>query len=133
MSVHTNMRRNRLSLTAQAALYVLAGINHFWHPTTYLHIMPDHYVHPASLVYASGAAEIIGGIGLLIPATRRFSAAGIMFMLLVFLDVHVFMLLRHDWFPDVPVWLLWARIPLQFVLIAWASMYFRRRRTLKAS
>jgi len=127
------MRRNRLSLVAQAALYVLSGINHFWHPAPYLQIMPDHYAHPASLVYASGAAEILGGIGLLVPATRRFAAAGIVLMLLVFLDVHQFMLLHPGWFPEVPIWLLWARIPLQFALIAWAAMYLRRRRTLKTT
>lgn len=128
-----NMRINRLSLVAQASLYVLSGINHFWHSGFYLHIMPDHYTHPAALVYASGAAEILGGIGLLVPATRRFSAAGIVLMLLVFLDVHQFMLTHHGLFPEVPLWLLWARIPFQFVLIAWAAVYMKTRRDAAAA
>ncbi len=88
--------------------------------------MPDHYSHPLALVKLSGVAEILGGLGLLLPATRRFSAVGIALMLVVFFDVHVFMLRHPGRFSEVPEWLLWARIPLQFVLIAWALYYARR-------
>ena len=126
------MHMNRASLIAQASLYFLGGVNHFWHPAFYLHIMPDHYAHPEALVRASGAAEIFGGIGLLVPTTRRVSAAGIIIMLLVFLDVHQFMLTHHRRFPEVPLWLLWARIPLQFALVAWASIYLRRENAAMA-
>jgi uncharacterized membrane protein len=127
------MRLNRVSLVAQASLYILGGINHFWHPAFYVHIMPDHYAHPKTLVLLSGVAEILGGVGLLVLATRRFAAAGIVLMLIVFLDVHVFMLTHQARFPDVPVWLLWARIPLQFLLIAWAAMYMRSQKGRIAS
>jgi uncharacterized membrane protein len=126
------MRLYHVSLIAQASLYVLGGINHFGHTGFYVHIMPDHYAHPEALVLASGAAEILGGIGLLVPATRRFSAAGIVLMLIVYFDVHLFMLTHAGRFPEVPAWILWARIPLQFVLIAWAAMYLRRERGLRA-
>jgi uncharacterized membrane protein len=127
------MNLSRASLIAQASLYFLGGINHFWHPGFYVHIMPDHYAHPEALVGASGAAEILGGIGLLVPATRRVSAAGIILMLIVFLDVHQFMLTHYRRFPEVPLWLLWSRIPLQFALIAWASIYLGRERGVTAS
>jgi uncharacterized membrane protein len=126
------MRLYHVSLIAQALLYVLGGINHFWHVGFYVHIMPDHYAHPEALVLASGAAEIFGGIGLLVPATRRFSAAGIVLMLMVYFDVHLFMLTHAGRFPEVPVWILWARIPLQFALIVWALMFLKRERDLKA-
>jgi uncharacterized membrane protein len=120
------MNLRQASLIAQASLYVLGGVNHFWHPKFYVHIVPDHYAHPAALVRASGVAEILGGTGLFVPATRRVSAAGIILMLVVFLDVHQFMLTHYQRFPEVPLWVLWARIPLQFVLIAWASIYLKR-------
>jgi len=116
----------RASLIAQSLFYVASGINHFWRQHFYLHIMPDHYSHPLALVKLSGVAEILGGLGLLLPATRRFSAVGIALMLVVFFDVHVFMLRHPGRFSEVPEWLLWARIPLQFVLIAWALYYSRR-------
>jgi uncharacterized membrane protein len=120
------MRQWPVSLIFQSLFYVAGGINHFWHQSSYLNIMPDHYSHPEALVKISGAAEILGGIGLLVPGARRVSAAGISAMLVVFLDVHLFMLRHQDRFPTVPKWILWARLPLQAVLIAWAWHYTRR-------
>jgi uncharacterized membrane protein len=114
------------SLVVQSVFYVASGVNHFWHPSFYLHIMPDHYAHPLSLVRASGVAEILGGVGLLMPVTRRFSAFGIAAMLAVFFDVHIFMLRHAARFAEVPGWVLWARLPLQFLLIAWALYYARQ-------
>jgi uncharacterized membrane protein len=118
-------RAGRISLAAQSLFYVGAGINHFWHPDFYCRIMPDHYAHPLALVRISGAAEILGGLGLLPRATRRASAYGIALMLVVFLDVHQSMLRHPERFPEIPEWGLWARIPLQFALIAWALRYGR--------
>jgi uncharacterized membrane protein len=121
------MRPLRLvGLIAQSLLYVGSGINHFAHADFYLKIMPDHYAHPDALVQLSGVFEILGGLGLLLPFTRRFSAAGIMAMLVVFFDVHIFMLTHASRFAGVPLWALWVRIPLQFALIWWAWLYARR-------
>ena len=129
------MLLSRLGLLTQSLFYVASGINHFWHKGFYLHIMPDHYSNPEALVRLSGLAEILGGLGLLVPATRRTSAAGIALMLVVFFDVHQFMLRHPERFPEVPRWILWARIPLQFAFIAWAWSYTRssnRSRALAA-
>jgi uncharacterized membrane protein len=120
-------RAARASLVVQSVFYVASGVNHFWHPNFYLHIMPDHYAHPLALVRLSGVAEILGGMGLLVPVTRRFSAVGIGAMLVVFFDVHFFMLRHAARFPEVPAWVLWARIPLQLLLIGWALYYARQR------
>jgi uncharacterized membrane protein len=119
------MRIAKASLVAQSLFYIFAGINHFWHQRFYVHIMPDHYVHPDALVRLSGIAEILGGIGLLVPFTRRTSSVGIAAMLIVFFDVHFFMLRHADRFPEAPRWVLWARLPLQLALIAWALYYAR--------
>lgn len=125
------MRFAKASLIAQSLFYVFAGINHFWHPRFYVHIMPEHYAHPEALVCLSGVAEILGGIGLLVPFSRRASSLGIIVMLLVFFDVHIYMLRHADRFPEVPRSLLWARIPLQFALIAWALYNARPNRRLQ--
>jgi uncharacterized membrane protein len=114
-------------LALQAIFYAAAGINHFWHPETYRQIMPTHYSHPGALVAASGVAELAGGVGLLMPATRRVAAVGIMAMLVIFLDVHQDMLRHAVRFPGIPRWALWARLPLQALLIAWAYQYARRK------
>jgi uncharacterized membrane protein len=125
------MRARRISLFAQSLLYIASGINHLWHSKFYLHIMPDHYSNPATLVRLSGEAEILCGVGLLIPATRRVSAYGIVLMLVLFLDVHQFMLRHPERFSAIPEWVLWARIPLQFALIAWAWSFMKERNRLR--
>ena len=125
--IEAPMREAQLSLTTQAALYIAGGINHFWHQSFYVSIMPDHYSHPAEWVQFTGLAEIAGGLGLLIPATRRPAAIGILLMLAVYFDVHVFMLAHAERFPHIPRWALWARLPLQFALMAWAWNYARKQ------
>jgi uncharacterized membrane protein len=119
------MRIRRVSLIAQSLLYTAAGANHFWHESFYRRIMPDHYSHPDGWVLFTGAAEILGGLGLLHPKTRRAAAVGIALMLISYFDVHVFMLRHSERFPDVPHWALVGRIGLQFLLIAWAIEFAR--------
>lgn len=123
------MRLARVGLVAQSLFYVASGVNHFWHRQPYVRIIPDHYKHPDRLVQWSGMAEILGGVGLLIPASRRFSSFGLALMLIAFLDVHIFMIRHSERFPEIPVWVLWARLPLQGVLIAWALYYARKQDT----
>jgi uncharacterized membrane protein len=119
------MRWRQAGLYVQALLYLAGGINHFWHPSFYLAIMPDHYAHPALMVQLSGVAEIAGGLGFLARQTRRLAALGIAAMLVVFLDVHLFMLEHATRFFTIPVWALWVRLFLQFPLIWWALSYAR--------
>jgi uncharacterized membrane protein len=113
-----------VGLVAQSVLYVAAGVNHFWHSSTYVAIMPPHYGHPLGWVQVTGVAEILGGIGLLVPRMRHAAAWGIMAMLVVYFDVHIYML-QHaaDRFASIPLWVLYVRLPLQLVLIAWAWVY----------
>ena len=107
-------------------LYVAGGVAHFALTRAYLPIMPTHYSDPAAWVRFTGAAEIAGGVGLLIPLTRRAAAWGIVIMLVGYFDVHVYMLQNSGRFASIPRWALEARIPLQLVLIAWAYVYTRR-------
>jgi uncharacterized membrane protein len=127
MSFRRNLRL--AGLVVQSLFYIAAGINHFWHSSTYVAIMPPHYSDPLALVKVSGAAEILGGVGLLVPASRKFSALGIIAMLVVYFDVHIYMALHPDRFPAIPLWALYTRLPLQLVLIAWAWAYTRQSRT----
>jgi uncharacterized membrane protein len=117
----------RIGLFVQSLFYVVSGMNHFWHRQFYMGIMPDRYSHRDALVQLSGVAEILGGAGLAVPASRRFSSFGLTLMLIVFLDVHIFMIRHSELFPNVKRWILWARLPLQGVLIAWALYYARSR------
>ena len=117
----------RVGLYTQALFYAAGGVNHLWHPRMYVAIMPDHYAHPAAWVAGTGVAEIAGAVGLILPATRRAAAVGIILMLLGYFDVHSFML-QHatDRFSSIPHWALVVRLPMQLVLMAWAAVYARR-------
>lgn len=95
-----------------------AGVLHFLKPRWYEAIMPDGLPAHRELIYASGVAEIAGGLGTLHPRTR--SRAGL-FLLAVLAGVYpanVHMALHPDRYPKVPggAASLYARLPLQFVM-----------------
>ena len=74
------------------------------------------------LVAISGACEILGGLGLLVPATRRWAAWGLVALFVAVFPANVNMAIHRLPFGKFPVpgWALWARLPLQAVLVAWA-------------
>ena len=116
----------KLSVGLISILFVLAGLNHFISPALYVWIMPDYLPAHQQLVYVSGFLEVLGGIGVLIPALRRAAGWGLIALLIAVFPANIHMLLHVEQFPDIPYWLLIARLPLQFVLIAW--IYFAVRR-----
>ena len=109
------------------AFMVLAGLNHFISPTPYVAIVPSALPAHLALVYVSGVAELLGGLGLILPATRRLAAWGLIALFLAIVPANINMALHH--LPmghnDLPTWALWLRLPLQAVLIAWAWLYTR--------
>ncbi len=112
-----------VGLYVMALMYVVAGLFHFIKPKAYLRIMPRFLPYPKALVFWSGVAEVILGIGLVFPLTRNASILGIITMLVVFLLVHFNMLRGKKEAAGVPKWILILRIPIQFVLIWWALFY----------
>jgi uncharacterized membrane protein len=89
-------RRPPWSLYLLAALFVGAGLLHFLHPETYLRIMPPALPAPRLLVLLSGVAEMAGGLGLLLPATRRWAASGLLALLLAVFPANIYMLQIHE-------------------------------------
>ncbi len=67
----------------------------------------------------SGAAELAGAVGLLIPQTRRYAAYGLIALLVAVFPANIYMALDRTRFEQLPEWALLARLPLQFLLIAW--------------
>lgn len=113
-----NMRK-KISLGTQSFLYTLAGIIHFIHPAPYQRIMPRWLPGPDLLIAISGAAEIAFGLMLLVPATRRLAAWGIILLLIAVLPANVQMMLDYLRENNPYAWLTVLRIPLQGVLIWW--------------
>lgn len=99
--------------------FVAAGANHFRQPEMYLAMIPPLLPWPAGLNVIAGAAEILGGIGLLLPGTRRMAGWGLIVLLIAIFPANVYVALQghmagFDFSPAV----LWLRLPLQAVFIA---------------
>ncbi len=102
--------------------FVLAGAMHFVAPRTYEAIMPDYLPRHRELVHASGVAEVAAGAATMHPRTRRIGALlGVATLVGVF-PVNLHMALNPDRYPQIPGGrtALYARLPLQLLLIAWA-------------
>lgn len=81
---------------AMALALVLAGTDHWLNPERYLPMMPAWVPLHLEVVLFTGAAEIAGAIGLLVPRLRRMAG---------------FMLAQ---------WYYWARLAFQPLAIWWA-------------
>jgi uncharacterized membrane protein len=101
-----------------AIFFVVAGTFHFLKPEMYLQIMPPYFPLPQLLVAVSGVAEITGGIGLLLRPVRRPAAWGLIALLIAVFPANIYMVQHPGQFHFAP-WILWARLPLQAVFIAW--------------
>ena len=112
-----------------AVLMVAAGANHFRDPAFYLAIMPPSLPWPAALVAISGACEIAGGLGILLPPTRRLAGWGLIALLVAVFPANLHMAIDGTQPPGVhlPAWALWGRLPLQALFIAWAWLVACRR------
>ncbi|MDO7886019.1 DoxX family protein [Hymenobacter cheonanensis] len=101
-----------------ALLFVSAGVLHFVRPAPFLRIVPPALPAPGLLVLLSGAAEVVGGLGLLLPATRRLAGWGLLALLAAVFPANVYMVGLAGAL-HIPAWVLWARLPLQ-PLLMWA-------------
>lgn len=104
------------------AFYIVAGVMHFLFPAPYLKIMPRILPYPLALVYLSGLAEILCGLGLLFEQTRIPAAWATIALLIAIFPANINMAMYPEQF-NVSPWLLYLRLPLQAVLIWWAYQY----------
>ncbi len=98
--------------------FVAAGVLHFVRPESYMGIVPDYLPAHRALVLGSGAAEIAGGSALLVPKYRARAGKGLILLLVAVFPANLDMALHAQRHSIAPA-LLWARLPLQGVLIWW--------------
>ena len=108
--------------------FVGAGANHLLSPRVHLELMPPYLPWHTALVYASGAAEIVLGVMLLLRRTERLAAWGMIALIIAVTPANLQMAIHAELYPQFNPALLWARLPLQGVLIAWAFWFTRPRR-----
>jgi uncharacterized membrane protein len=119
-----------IALVLAAAFYVFAGSLHFVKPEPYLKIMPPYIPWHASMVRVSGAFEILGGLGLLIPETRRAAAWGLVALLVAVFPANVYMAtnpIEAGAASIAPV-VRWGRLPIQALLVWWLLWCTKSRR-----
>ena len=100
--------------------FIVTGLLHFVLTDAFAAIVPPYLPSPVLLVYISGAFEIFGGVGLLLSQPwRRWASYGLAILLLAVFPANIHMALHPNAIPGVSIapWLLWLRLPLQFVLI----------------
>lgn len=105
----------------------VAGLNHFLNPAFYERIIPSGLPAPATLVYASGVAEMAGALGTMHPRTRRAGGWLLLATLIAVFPANIYMALDADRFPSIPPWVLLARLPLQllFAYLVWVATLAR--------
>ncbi len=111
--------RSPLSIFLLGIFFIAAGVNHFVSPQPYLAMMPPALPFPEALNYISGAAEVLGGLGVLLPRFRRPAGWGLMALLVAIFPANI-QVAMHGW-PgmDLAPWVLWARLPFQILFMVW--------------
>lgn len=121
---------SRRSPYAAAALFTSAGVMHFVKPDFFESIVPDWLTAAKRANRVSGAAEIVLGLGMLSPRTRRTSAAGLVALTVAVFPANIDMALNKVEVKPVDGRLTrrvgtatgpqnWIRLPMQLPLIWW--------------
>lgn len=111
---------------ALAAFFIFGGVMHFVRPRAYEAIMPPSFPRHRESVLVSGAAEIAGGVGAAVPATRPLARWWLLALLAAVFPANVYMALNPDEVAKrgvpadrIPAALLWARLPVQGLFAWW--------------
>jgi uncharacterized membrane protein len=115
-------RARRVLRYLLAAFFIAAGLNHFRAPDTYVSMIPPWLPKPYALNAVSGACEVLGGIGVLLPSLRIAAGWGLVALLVAVFpaNLHVALMGRMPGFSFSPT-TLWLRLPFQAVLAAWVA------------
>ncbi|WP_394332673.1 DoxX family protein [Pedobacter rhizosphaerae] len=106
----------------------MAGINHIISTEVYYVIMPNWLPGHRFLIYLSGLIEIILGILLLFPKTRKQAALLIILMLGAFIPAHIYMIEKAPFMlGDIQItsFIAWIRLPFQLLFMLWAAYYYK--------
>jgi uncharacterized membrane protein len=121
MAGQTRTTERTVSRRLLAAFFIASGVNHFVMPRAYEQIVPPSLQADAGrVVEVSGVAEIVGGLAVLMPATRRLAGPGLVALLAAIFPANLYMARTPERFHKLPRWALYARLPLQPLMMWWA-------------
>jgi uncharacterized membrane protein len=114
-------RVRRVVRVLVAIAMVSVGVLHFTDPEPFVRIVPAFLPAKLELVWLSGAAEILLGVGLLPKVTRRWASLGLVALFIAVFPANINMAINEVQLnPEspIPVWAMWARLPFQLLFIA---------------
>jgi uncharacterized membrane protein len=114
-------RVRRIVRVLVAIAMVSVGVLHFTDPEPFVRIVPAFLPAKLELVWLSGAAEILLGVGLLPTLTRRWASLGLVALFIAVFPANINMAINEVQLnPEspIPVWAMWARLPFQLLFIA---------------
>lgn len=99
-----------------ALFMIYAGAQHFIKPTFFMPFVPAFLPLKTTIIYVSGAIEILLGAMLFLKKYAKFGTLGIFILLILFLPIHIW-----DVFSETPAigskQAALIRLPIQFLLI----------------
>tara|TARA_Y100000741_G_scaffold251298_1_gene193267 strand:- start:308 stop:709 length:402 start_codon:yes stop_codon:yes gene_type:complete len=113
-----------ISILVMSIFYINVGIKHFTDPYWFLHIIPPILERIGlELVYISGFFEILFGLMLIIPKTRKLASYGLILLLIAVYPANLYLA-----FYEEPQKLIdissfaasWVRLPIQFIFLGLA-------------
>ncbi len=114
---------NRVARYSMAAAFTGVGALHFIAPAGFDAIIPDAIPNKRAWVYATGVMEVAGGVALAVRPSRKLGWLLTGLLLLVF-PANINQAVNGIQLPgpgEIPRWAMFARLPLQFLMI-WAVL-----------
>jgi uncharacterized membrane protein len=115
----------RISQRLLAAFFAFTGVMHFVKPGYYRAIVPPQSpVPPKEAVEISGVAEFAGGLAVIDERTRPLARWWLIGLLAAIFPANVYMALKPEEIKGLDLerikpWMLWARLPLQGLMMIW--------------
>jgi uncharacterized membrane protein len=126
----------RLSSWREAGLYAVVimflftGATHFTAMKhDYAAMLPDPLSGNLGVIYLTGALQIAGAVGLLVPRTRRLAGICLALLLVAMFPGNVYAALNGIEFRGEPPTPLWLRTPIQLFFIGMVLWTSTKRRS----
>ena len=110
--------RGRIGLSL---LFLFTGVGHYTQTLGMAQMVPPFLPYPVETIYITGVFELLGAIGLWIPALLRLVGIALILMLIGFLPINFYAAFNYIDFGGHgvgPIYLL-VRVPYQILLLWW--------------
>ncbi len=119
-------------LLAVVIMFLFTGSTHFTPMKhDYAAMLPGFVPMKVSIIHLTGALQILGAVGLLIPRTRRLAGISLALLLVAMFPGNVYAALNDVPFRGEPPTPLWLRTPIQLFFIGMVLWTSTKRHSVK--